>query len=540
MPRLFLFCCVLLTLAGCGNVSHDLPKIVGRYPTESLDSLAFNELSTKRIVMIGDSYHGNGYYEELAIGILNYWLQDAGRILAVKDSRGSDRLWTPNRSFPFKIVLFLERSPQQLEIDSALGAGDIAPYIEHLVMWRGQSTVDDIEFARTLWGVSGKVSEFNRKASSPVLDLKIIGPEQFREGSILAWKNMDSVKAESLHWFVEERDIVSSDNIHRFLVEHPDYHALLFYGGAHLQREKADKNIYRQGSGEPMYGYYLAHYLDRLFGRDSVCVFWTTTDGLPINCPGEFVHLSARTEMPDYVADSRPLPKTPYSLELVKSKNVLGIMLRQMRQYSSEKSEADSIISQHYRRALWFALAHSYLRSVSTSRKMLDSLFAYQVRASLGKEGNREFCRIAGELIDGFSAMRNAQEISLWLLTSDLSDSSRYAGQVQTALLNLPWQYVENIFPPTNIALSLSHLCASAGVLQVLHDHESLLVQQNLIGLLWIGTEQEKAEAMGYLQKTTGQHLASAKEWSTWFRSLNHVSHDVRDGGGETPGREGL
>jgi hypothetical protein len=48
-------------------------------------------------------------------------------------------------------------------------------------------------------------------------------------------------------------------------------------------------------------------------------------------------------------------------------------------------------------------------------------------------------------------------------------------------------------------------------------DRRPILID-NLVNLLWIATDTERAKALEVLQKETGQNFVQAKDWMVWYR----------------------
>ena len=55
-------------------------------------------------------------------------------------------------------------------------------------------------------------------------------------------------------------------------------------------------------------------------------------------------------------------------------------------------------------------------------------------------------------------------------------------------------------------------------VWQYLQDDRHYIVVGNLVSLLWVGTDDEKSQALKVLKRETGQDFNTPKEWIVWWR----------------------
>jgi hypothetical protein len=100
--------------------------------------------------------------------------------------------------------------------------------------------------------------------------IKIKGFENHFTGEILYTRT----EREKELWFVNERDNELAGRIKNYINKNPEEQILIFYGGAHL----VDKYISKQPatsnlSEDESYGYFLAHYLKEFYGDEKVITY---------------------------------------------------------------------------------------------------------------------------------------------------------------------------------------------------------------------------------------------------------------------------
>jgi hypothetical protein len=151
-----------------------------------------------------------------------------------------------------------------------------------------------------------------------------------------------------------------------------------------------------------------------------------------------------------------------------------------------------------------------------------------QPHQQIGKE--IDYCRresietslaAARKLVNGFDAIKNAQETSHWLLENAIPDSSQFFPQLKAILYNLPDTAIEDVAQALSRANTVSGFARNTDLHEFIDTHRLLLTQRAVIPLLWIGTRYEQKEDRACLQRVAGLRLVSPKEWSEWFRSLN-------------------
>jgi hypothetical protein len=81
-------------------------------------------------------------------------------------------------------------------------------------------------------------------------------------------------------------------------------------------------------------------------------------------------------------------------------------------------------------------------------------------------------------------------------------------------------------FKPLYDTLATSEQRA-ADIWQYLQDNRHNIVVGNMVSLLWLGTCDERAEALMVLKRETGKEFKTAKEWTVWWRENCPISSSM-------------
>ena len=522
-------CLVILIFCSIGCSRHENPidKIKNSYRADSLNDLILDNLRSKRIVMIGDAAHENGYYMRLVTGALDRWLDQLQKEKARLSNQGETlKRDQPLDPLPKKLILFIEADSEQTDlIRHYLQTGDITNLLMYVIhgetKWGslpGGFSMERIEYFQNLKRIEERVQKLNTQDVSHPYDFRILGPEGIppydfkKTKDTTVWRQRFRRAAKgNFEYFVRHRDEVSSSTIRKMLDNNSDYKALVFYGTGHLLRGRQNKAT---GGGalvgiDTAYGYYLAHYLDQYFSRDSVSIFFT------VHYPGaqytRIQELEQSTTAPDYRVFCNPNPPVQCPLEILNCETTLRVLYDLMRKNSSGNSEEDQLYSRTYGIRLAYQLKRSYLNSREDIQPMLNSLlrFAWDTnRIAIKKRDG-----IAKKLIAKFDAVQNIISLNEWI-AMPLRDSSRYLPMLKIVLTN---------FPPRGLVVygsePFANLSLNDSAKSIIKPRAKDLIEYFLVQLLWIGTPDEIKRAQKELQARTGLHLQTPREWSDWWRS---------------------
>jgi YVTN family beta-propeller protein len=497
---------------------------IATHPFDSLNAILMDNLCRKKVVMIGDGYHEHGAYMRLVTGLLTHWVdtleseQNAGRGVVTAYGRSA---------VPRKVMLFLEGDSEQVALQlHSMRNGNAAPWLARLLRleteWGhliGGTSVDVVEYTMALNRIVDRVGRLNAKDPTHPYGFQIIGPEgvppykpfdrgQTRDIAEMRKKYQEFERIK-FNWFAHERDQISASGIRKALVEYPDYKGVVFYGTAHLMRgmqNKADAGGRAYGI-DSAYDYYLAHFLDGYFGRDSVAVFFTQSKpGLDESGITENAH---RGELSDYNVSCSLVPPRPSPLELMPSQTVLAAFRKLIRDCEREGNELGRMLGRVFSTRLYLQLKRSTLNDGKATRPLLDSIRVHTWDTSAAAAARKDV--LFDSLITRYDGISSIDSLQNWL-TIRAVDSSFYNEMLNEVIMNIPG--VDSVYDFTHpIRLPMDTTLRA-----FVRTQNRSLVEYFLVNLLWIGTSDEKARALAKLQTLSGQPYRTAEEWSEWWR----------------------
>ncbi|HEY9167839.1 MAG TPA: hypothetical protein VIS48_16930 [Candidatus Kryptonia bacterium] len=99
----------MICISGCTRSGRPDLRVTDVFKSDSLFGLVVNNLSEKRIVMLGDNEHGNGYYMRLVTAVLNCWVDDLEMEQRQQRREIDWHNLHPGHSLPTKLFLFVEQ-----------------------------------------------------------------------------------------------------------------------------------------------------------------------------------------------------------------------------------------------------------------------------------------------------------------------------------------------------------------------------------------------------------------------------------------------
>ena len=483
-------------LAGCSGTTQEKQAVQASFPIESLDSLLFHQLQTRRIVMFGDGGHGVGYYMRTMTTLLSAWT----------DSLARD---TYNQSIPSKICLIVEKdSVQQLLLENYIACGNTDEVLsslfqDHILRYSNSFSLEYLEYLSCLREVRERIALLQRRYPSRGIEFQIMGAEPWPPFSDQERRTMsrEEFTKRSFLWAAHQRDKLISLTIDRFLRDHPDFKALVFYGSAHLRRDEADK-AKAFGSPEPeLKGYFLAHFLDSLYGRQQVTVFRSPVpDGVP-RPTGLFrsvIALYEKIDAPDFVFDPDPASTTFFPILFCPTQRTLKILEQTLSEYSHITTPRDADLSYGSAGYLYNLFKRSYLNTIADKNTLIDSMLTYmRMRQSPGTALKR-ISQISRSLARDFNTIENFHSLEKWISIVALEDTVAYRTTLQRFLHTLP-------VPSTgsDIATDLEER-AMPPERQIL-KRKAAFVTMLMRSLYWLGTIEEWKEARHYLSTSIGR-----------------------------------
>ena len=208
---------------------------ISKNPYESI----IKNLKSNNIVMLADFQQHHSMLPNLSlIQTINEW---------IKKSRDND-----------KLTVILEQSEDNVNsLNKFIEQDKIEDLLDNC--WE-EFTIEDLYLYANLKNI---IRENKSK-------IKIRGFEKHFTGEILFTRT----EREKDLWFVNERDSVLAERIEKYVEQNPNEQILIFYGGAHL----IDKYVSKKGatvslSENESYGYFIAHYLKEYYGNEKVITY---------------------------------------------------------------------------------------------------------------------------------------------------------------------------------------------------------------------------------------------------------------------------
>ena len=230
-------CCILIGLIcfiGCSKQETPVDKAKNYYRSDSLNDLIIENLRTKRIVMLGDADHTNGYYMRLVTGLLDRWLDKLEKEKTSLSSQGE--IQKINHPFPKKLILFIEADSEQTDlIYHYIQTGNISNWLMSAIhggfKWGslpGGISMDIIEYFSNLKRIEERVRKLNTQNVLHPYDFRIIGPEDHplynlekTKDSTLWRERYQQFEKARFEYFVRQRDELSSNTIRKTLDNYP-------------------------------------------------------------------------------------------------------------------------------------------------------------------------------------------------------------------------------------------------------------------------------------------------------------------------------
>ena len=503
IPRFLVATAVLLALlsqAVCSQQQRrdDLTNMIKQHAVWDPTQFVLDKLRTNRIVMVADFGHGVSLYYQIVISSLNSWA-------SAWEQQSSPNSQTP---LPRKLFLVLEMdSVAVYSLHRYFETSNPLDVMKPECFVGNQFTTSTLEFYDDLRRFKNRVDSLNRSPSfRDHIAFEIVGPEKVVD--LTTWTQQWSEK-----YFVNERDEFSSARIQRLLENAPDAKALVYYGGAHLERQKSAKLGRNQG-----WGYYMAHYLSESFssrGGVYTCgqlavrsISWVDPAiamiGRTFAIDNSFLKGAAIAAGTSFIAVDGVIfhdkvPTTPRHISSVLSENLVNLALGGMKTYNDSAK-------QYYRYILlncMYYLARQAPRDWTPERlsnvRSIDS--AITAWNDWRKSSTLDF-------VDDISSLSYFKRLVDQIGNVD----SRQSTQYQDLLAQLGGFTVW--LPPDASANE-----RMKATLLAVNKYRKEIVIENLIHLLWVGTPSETRKAMSILTQETGQAFTTAKEWTSWWRS---------------------
>lgn len=502
---------ILLTNQFCYSQNNQ-QNVIKLFPIDSLTSLTLKSLETKKIVMLGDAYHGNLYYFKMVIGVLNAWL----------DKLENNSI---NKNIPHKLFLFLEIDSISFSnfnqvLEHGISENTLKYSIDMVTKYGGweKNSVDIIQFQLMLREILERITEINKTNSINKIELVVHGPEgipPFNYSAIIKMGN-EKYQKEKFIWFAKERDRTSSKNIIKLLDNENEFKALIFYGTAHLIRKQIDKAQWSEiPNQEPINEYYLAHFLDEHFGRDKVDIYFPYNS---FHTAGNYIeqHLPNNDE-PDYIIYCNVIPENPFSLYLIKNKMILKAISELTDVYKKSSKPEDMNLFIGYSRMFYNHARRSYLYYEPYYKSKIDSLAYYPFHLKDKELAYTNTKRISDELISEFDVIKNIEKMDKWFARSNFpNDSLLFQMVAKPIIYNLPKDTIPGIFY-NELRNSNNRNYFDTFEQNQINKRIKELKIYYAINLSWVNTPEENQKLFYYLKEKTGCNFTTTKDWNEWL-----------------------
>ncbi|MBN2090774.1 hypothetical protein JW964_14270 [candidate division KSB1 bacterium] len=507
---LLLLMLTIIPITGTGGItgvfSTDTTKarMVKEFSIASLDSLLLEKSKSSQIIMLSDFYHRHGFYMSNVTAFLNYWLE---RLTAK----------SKDKNLPTKMVLVLEvYQEMQVEINSFLNTGDISKLLTYYIELHAKSfsnifTVDYLVFLNELRQIKLRIDAIRN--NNKQIEFKIICAESDPPYKFQDVINMsrEEFERQRLLWFVYDRDRLSAENVSRFLQENPGFKAFVFYGDAHLIRERISKN---PGESQELFGYFIAHYLDSLYSRRQVITFQT-------NFSEQEHHIEEfeqRSFSPDFLIYTSPDPPHPLRISFIKSKTYFAAMFDLLQKFAHRNTKEDMLLTRNIAFLLANGLMRTYLTSEQNWIAKIDT-FAFLIRNEKNYQTViNQLINMFQNLIENYDSIKAFENLHQTLTFNHFPDSAMYNQELRQMLSNLKDIRSKKILSLDDMqSLEKNKFSLTTTERELIIIHQDAIRNYLAIGALFSADEPEKKSIIEYLKHKTGLNFNTEKEWYAWW-----------------------
>ena len=440
-----------------------------------------NELFNRKIVMLGDygpNHHQPASYRRLMCVLYN-WLNLA-------KASGEKR----------SLSLVVENDePTSFAINRFISDGNMKAFTDTI---KSEFYLETLEHLIDLRNFSGVIDSVNmlreNKISFTVKGFEQVGYINFERIAKLSSRDDE-------FWFVHERDSVTANGIINYKNNNPEEQILVFYGYFHLQNRLLDKR--RSGnselSPEEGWGYCLAHFLKKEFGKSNVLTIDPRSFIPEIFDNTIFEHLKdkeflLRTEtLPVEDEDKPDIDLTisckdkfvsPINAEYVCSRYILEKLVNKINDVKKWLPGGFKALNQYY-------IDLSILQYITGYRFVDDN----ELRAWLNKT--------------------NYDSLNLLY-------SNKFTNRLSYMFINYPdEEFINSVlsnFGSSYIVNDKSLINLEKWETKELPKILEQVKFSNSIGVYWLGYEEEKIKAKEFLVKFSGKDFNEPEKYLKWYR----------------------
>ncbi len=484
---------------------QEIENIIKTHAKTDINHFILDKFRDHRIIMLADAGHSEGVYQRTVSSFLKYWMD------AAIDGRSPVKDLVLIREDDSLHIQDIKRYMVSHEYRDLIGNRPIDFY-----SWLSTA---DLEF---YWELGDLVKKINQADSGGAnIKFNILGPEM-----VLDLDNWTVQKRDE--WFVNSRDTISSKAIISYLDANPETKALIFYGNAHMAKEK----VHKPTKSGPSEGYYMAHYLDQEFGSNfyEIDQFEYVNPTGPMVTPGSsyvieqkyYDELSALMNTPNLgtanvdaaiikVGESELTVSWPF----VKSKTLGWLSLEEIKTLIARKKLFH--LNMGAECAFYLSMLTGDLKYIANRK---DSTIIYKCVPAWEKWLGDPQNDVVNEIV-ALAPARHLLDLMKSAKEKDTEVEAEYSFTLTTGLSG-----TYNIRTSSAIRKTIAEQYDNEVDWPSKFEYEELLINKasnriivtDLVQLLWVGTDRERQKAVAQLQKRTGQNFTTAPEWMKWWR----------------------
>ncbi|HEX2961931.1 MAG TPA: hypothetical protein VHO43_09090 [Ignavibacteriales bacterium] len=486
------------SVSGQNYIEKSAAELVRSKAQFDYNGFIMNKLKEHRVVMLADEGHGQPAYLKSTIDFLKYWT-----CMIENNSKLGEEL-----EYPTKLFLVLEADSENVtSIYKYFETGNPYYVLNPAAFMGNQFTTAMIEFYFELKGIHNRIETVNKLL--PIdrkVTFRLFGPEKVIDLSDWSVEKRDI-------YFIRERDEYSSKQVIDLLDCNKDARALIFYGGGHLANYQAKK---LQNYNEM--GYFMAYYLTEHFKNEGGIYRIDQVQALnnpwvsntyKISDKNYILELTALdgSPVPDYLF-LQPMEATLFlfnnntkmkHMSRVWSDNLIDCFLNNANKYSNTKSEFNRFVNTEALYYLSIAAGKEPENiDINDSAAVSGAVQKWKAWRTGKKENFADITYKQGVI---------KNRINLFA-ASKSPFSARYEYEL-TTMINAKIMNISGALPEKSAELYNKFLAR----------YSKPIIINDLINLLWVGTEAERTKAVEYLKKETGQKFEDPEEWTEWWRN---------------------
>jgi hypothetical protein len=478
-------------------------KAIKAHANYHVSQFILDKFKDHQVTMLSNTHRGEGIYYRRLNSFLNDWVDVA------KDGKTNLK----------NLALVFDTDSVHVKlIKKYMSSHDFRDLTDVKPFYYPTTTTASLESYWRLGDILNKIDQLNKNGSE--IKLNILGVEQAINLDDWSYAKYDLFSA-------TVRDSLSANAIIDYLKANPEFRVLVFFEPNHMAI--VESNMYKHHNKGPRY--FMGHYLKETFG-DQLYRFWQykLTDfagytGVHFEPESSYVVSQKHIDKVDY---GDPSPKDAdivnigydeptVSLQFVKSKNLGYLALDEIKSlyplnndfYTHMGSQASEYLSM-------LTGDLDYIKQGSDSTKIMKYAPAWEkwlndpktdvVKEILSEAYGKRLIELMKAAPDKYIESKCEY---LYLLTTgrnstyDLRSTSDWEKGFVTA-------YDSETVDDRTDRFDFYELC--------LNKYSNKIIVTDLVQLLWVGTEQEKQEAIKELKDRTGQSFMTAPEWMQWWR----------------------